>query len=196
MLNPQMLTTPHTNFKSQDVEFFGIEQNMTVKFIQGNKIQSWKDLSKENLELIYPYYVSDTPFHEFIEDQETQYNIQLPEDRKMELYVYFMWGALDANPDIKDGVLQLSENYRHIENCPSRKFKHKKFMLGEVELTDRDLTIIDMSAKEYKNLVIADELGIKEKSLEAYCKRFYERTGVHTKIGLVNNAHQNQLIRA
>ena len=85
MLNPQKLATPHTNFKPKDVEFFGIKQNMTVKFIQGNKIHCWDDLSKENLNLILPYYKSDAPFHSFIKKQEDKYNTTLSENRNIEI---------------------------------------------------------------------------------------------------------------
>src|SRR5690554_2261961 len=127
----------------EDIEFFGIKKNQTVQFLQGGQVYHFDDLAPKYFVLLLNKLNSDKGALEFFHGKG--YTTK----RKVELYTYLLYGSLDHTPDIKDGVLQPCENFRHVQNCPSLRFDEKKIKLAGEELTIRDLTIIDMSAQEY-----------------------------------------------
>lgn len=187
---PQQMFAGINLRNSNDVEFVGIAKNKTVVFLQNGTVKPFEALQPDYLQLIEDVYNGDEGAVPYFE------GLDLPLNRKLEIYTYYMWGDLDHTPDIIDGVLQASENFRDCSDCPSIKFSNKIFTVKGEVLNERDLKIIDMSLKEETDIAIAAELGIAEKTLDQYKreKLFKKMGGLHSKIGLVSASYKHRLI--
>lgn len=187
-LIPQQVIAGINPRNSEDVEFFGIIKTQTVFYFQTAKLHSFEELSPKNYALVMNAFYADQPAVDYFK----QFN--LPLKRKVELYVYYMYGSLDHTPDIKDGKLQPSENFRESEFCPSLQFAGKNFTIDGVSLSLRELTIIDMSARECTDYEIACALHICQSTLDWHKRNLFTKTNTQTKLGVVMKAYSNQII--
>lgn len=192
--NPQQLIAGIDLRNPHDVEFIGVRKNQSVLFLQGGQVKPFKGLEKEYYQLIHKEYQKDAPAQAYFEEVELLENIQLSEERKVELYTYFMWGDLDHTPDIIDGILQPSENFRDTLDCPSMDFQNKQFTIDGEPLTKRDLIIIDMSARECLDFEIADRLNIKIQTLDSHKTKLLKKTNCQSKLGLVSKSYRQHII--
>ena len=55
-----------------------------------------------------------------------------------------MYGELDCTPDIENGKLATSENFRDQQDCPSLLWNSKTLNINEHILTPRQLIMIDL----------------------------------------------------
>ncbi|WP_028376032.1 helix-turn-helix domain-containing protein [Leeuwenhoekiella sp. MAR_2009_132] len=177
-----------------DLEFVGIKKDMTVRFFQSGQCYPFKKLQATYFALILNEFYKDKPAQKFFKVLEKEEGITLTTVRKVELYTYFMWGGLDHKPDIKNGELQPSENFRHIENCPSLAFANKSLKINGAELNTRDLLIIDMSARGCTDYEIADALHITVITLNHHKKNLFTKTGTDCKLSLVSASYKNQIL--
>ncbi|WP_300434039.1 LuxR C-terminal-related transcriptional regulator [Christiangramia sp.] len=185
---PQQIFAGINLKNSNDVEFVGIKKTKTVVFLQNGSVKPFKNLQNDYLQLILDSFNGDEGSRPYFE------GLDVPLLRKLEIYTYYMWGDLDHTPDIINGVLQPSENFRDCTNCPSIKFSNKEFTVHDEVLNERDLTIIDMSLKEETDIAIASRLNIAVKTLDSYkTKLFKKMGGVQSKIGLVSASYQHRL---
>jgi two-component system, NarL family, nitrate/nitrite response regulator NarL len=61
-------------------------------------------------------------------------------------------------------------------------------------LTRREKEIIQLIAKEYTNVMIAEQLFISEYTVESHRKNIFRKTNVKSIVGLINYAHDNNLV--
>jgi DNA-binding NarL/FixJ family response regulator len=71
-------------------------------------------------------------------------------------------------------------------------------LLAEPEsgLTDRELEIVKLIAKELSNKQIADKLFISERTVETHRKNIFRKTGTTTLVGLIKYAYANKLMES
>lgn len=191
---PQRLIAGMDRTNPNDVEFVAIQKNMTVMLFQAGKAKPFRKLKPLYFALINNQFMDDRPAQDYFRTLETEQGVRFSTLRKIELYTYFLWGSLDHKPDIKDDVLQPSENFRHVLNCPSIRFTYKHFTLNNVRLCQRDLIIIDMSAEGLVDEAIAQELGIAVATLNCHKKNLFTRTGAECKLDLVSQSYREKLI--
>lgn len=177
-----------------DIEFFGIRLDKSVRFLQAGSVHMFKELPRKYFALLYNKYYEDEPAKAYFKKMEEESGSQIPIVKKVELYTYFLFGDLDHTPDIKDGILQRCENFRDTHECPSLKFSGKDIHIDGIKLTPRDLMIIDMSARECVDLEIAMELNISIQTLDYHKTRLFKKTGTQSKLGLVSKSFKNKVI--
>lgn len=175
------------------IEFYGIPQTMEVQWIQNGHSHSFKDIDKKTFAVLANACNSNKDFRDYIKDRETTTKKTLSPRRRVEIYTYFMFGGLDSRPDMVEGKLQDPENYRHSENCPSLKFK--KIRLNGSPLKIREIRMIDLMLKDFKDEVVAHEMGITRSTLEKHKTALYNKTGTQSKPGLLVAAMRNRVAR-
>ena len=72
--------------------------------------------------------------------------------------------------------------------------QHIKQEEDKAGLTQRELEIITLIAKEYSNLQIAEALFISERTVESHRKNIFRKTETKTVVGLVKYAIENRLV--
>lgn len=185
---PQQLIAGIDINNTLDIEFIGIRKNRTVQFLKAGKIYPFSELEPRYYRLLLDKYLDDAPAMAYFASME------IPLERQVELYTYAMWGDLDHTPDIINGVLQPSENFRDTKDCFSLHFAFKQFTLCGETLNERDLIIIDMSAMECTDYAIADRLNIALQTLDSYKTKLFKRVGCQSKLGLVSQSYREHLI--
>lgn len=185
---PQQVIAGINPRNSEDIEFFAITKTQTVFYFQAGKLYRFEELPPRYYALLMTAFYKDQPALDYFK----QFN--LPLKRKVELYTYYMYGSLDHTPDIKGGKLQPSENFRESEFCPSLQFEGKNFTIDGVSLSLRELTIIDMSARECLDYEIASALNICQSTLDWHKRNLFTKTNTQTKLGVVMKAYSNQII--
>ncbi|WP_416440403.1 response regulator transcription factor [Leeuwenhoekiella sp. A16] len=181
-----LTTCDHQN--ENTIEFFGIRKNMTTMFFQNGKAKEWSQLPKNLFVIMANAYQQDQGAKTYF----STWNI--PYKRQVELFTYFGWGTLDHKPDIINGVLQPCENFRHSENCPSVKFDTKHFTINRQQLTERDLKIIDISAKGTLNTEAARMLNITVSTYNSHKAKLFKKTGTDGVVSLLMAAFKEKLI--
>ncbi|MBX7181628.1 MAG: response regulator transcription factor [Bacteroidia bacterium] len=72
--------------------------------------------------------------------------------------------------------------------------QHLKQDEEKAGLTQRELEIIRLIAKEYSNLQIADALFISERTVESHRKNIFRKTETKTIVGLIKYAIEHKLV--
>jgi DNA-binding NarL/FixJ family response regulator len=70
----------------------------------------------------------------------------------------------------------------------------KKVAIEKVNLTDREIEIIKLIAKEMNNATIGDALFISERTVESHRKNIYRKTNTTNIVGLLKFAFANGLV--
>lgn len=70
----------------------------------------------------------------------------------------------------------------------------KKVAIEKVNLTDREIEIIKLIAKEMNNAAIGDALFISERTVESHRKNIYRKTNTTNIVGLLKFAFANGLV--
>ncbi len=175
------------NPHDHNIEFVGIPETKKVIWLSHGNSHYFKDLSEEHYKLLEQKYLSDTSAKEYISPLFNSLS------ECVEYYTYLLYGELDTIPDIKDGRLSPSENFRDTEDCISLNFKFKDITIGDVILNRRDIKIIDMIKKSYPNKLIAAELGITLPTLDFHLRNLYKKADVYTKLELLNKINQEKI---
>ena len=163
-----------------NIEFIGIKETKKVLFLRNGKTYQWEELPKSIFDKCKKKYKED----EVAQEQLSKYE----PNRQVELYIYHLYGDLDYSPDVLNGELTESENFRHSQHCESLQWKSKWITIGSTVLKDRDLTIIDCVKKDYPDKMIADVLGITQSTFDYHKKKLFRKLNVHTKTGLIVKA--------
>lgn len=61
-------------------------------------------------------------------------------------------------------------------------------------LTEREIEIVRLIAKEYSNKQIADSLFISERTVESHRKNIFRKAGVHSVVGVIRFAMDHKLL--
>ena len=170
------------------LEFVGNTETKKSYWIQNGAIHYFSDLPSNHYKLVKDAYLLDDKAVKFISSIHNELRNQV------ELYVYYMWGSLDATPDILNGVLAPSENFRDKRNCPSLLWNSKNITIDTYILTPRDLVMIDMMADDFKDAVIAEATGVSHSYYDTLKRNLFTYTNTKTKTALVLKATKQGVI--
>ncbi|QQV91386.1 LuxR family transcriptional regulator [Polaribacter phage Leef_1] len=170
------------------IEFVGNRETKRTLWMRGGHVSYFTDLPTAEYNLVKEAYLKlpkavafCSAIHKELKDQ-------------VELFTYYMFGDLDATPDIKDGVLAPSENFRDKRNCPSLHWETKQITIDTYILTPRDLLMIDMMADDYKDAVIAEAIGVCHSHYDALKRKLFTYTNTQSKPALLLKAKEQNVI--
>ena len=187
MINSSKITnfSPHLQIaglmpNDSSIEFVGVRQSQKVMWLQNGTNHYFSDLPLEFYTLLKEAYLTDHKAVDFLSQVAENLKTQV------ELYTYYMYGALDSTPDIKNGVLGPSENFRHSRNCPSLLWESKNMNIGAHIFTPRQIVIVDLISDNLPDKAIAAALGITIKTLDSHKSRLFRALRVTTKTELLH----------
>jgi len=175
------------NQNSEGIEFFGIRKTQTVKWLYKGVAYSFNELPARYFALLCNAFYKDCAAVSFFR------TLNISEKRKIELFTYYCYGDLDHTPDIIDGKLQPAENFRDSLDCPSLQFESKEITIDGKVLLPRELTIIDMIAKDALDFEIAEALHISLSTLGFHKKKLFKKTNTHTRTSLLQKAMREKI---
>lgn len=176
------------------IEFFGIRATKEVFWLQNGASHPFCELKGSAAAAVIEAYEEDGQAKAILNEIRDNEGKLLPYARKVELYVYYCYGEIDATPDLQDGKLSLSENFRHAWNCVSLGFERKKLRLNGHVLKAREIVMIDLFSKDTLDTVVAEELNIAVSTFDQHKREFLQKTGVITKTALMIAATQQNLV--
>lgn len=165
-----------------NIEFGGRKNTMETYWIQNGKNHQWNELPRWAYKICEKYFLTDKKAVSYFNDFDVSLN------RKVEMYIYHLYGDLDYTADILSGKIQASENFRHTSDCCSINWDHKRITIDGVPLTKRDLKIIDLTKEGFPDKAIANELGITQSTLDFHKRNLFEKTRVYCKTELIIKA--------
>lgn len=171
-----------------NIEFIGVRETKQVIWLQNGCSHYFYDLPIKYFNLLKKAYLKDHKAQRFLTEVADDLS------RQIELFTYYVWGELDNEPDIKDGKLSSSENFRDHQNCPSLLWNSKNINIGSHVLTPRQLVIIDLMAKDLPDKSIAQILGIAHKTLDNHKQKLFKALGVNTKYAVLKLSYQNKIV--
>ncbi|WP_299012030.1 LuxR C-terminal-related transcriptional regulator [uncultured Polaribacter sp.] len=171
-----------------NIEFVGIRKTKQVLWLQNGSNHYFSDLPVEHYNLLKTSYLKDHKARRFLEAVSDH----LP--RQVELYTYYMYGEVDSTPDISNGKLAPSENFRDTRNCPSLLWNSKNINIGNHILTPRQLVIVDLIGNNLPDKAIASVLGVSHKTLDFHKSNLFKAVGVSTKMELLKLSIQHKII--
>ncbi|WP_281980490.1 helix-turn-helix transcriptional regulator [Tenacibaculum mesophilum] len=171
-----------------NIEFFGVRKTKQVLWIQNGSTRYFKDLPLEFYNLLKEAYLTDEAAVSFLQKVTTKENTQV------ELYTYYMYGDLDCTPDIVNGKLGESENFRDKRNCPSLLWNTKNININNVVLTPRQLMIIDLVGQNLPDKAIAAALDISIKTFDFHKKKLFNLLRVDSKMDLLKLSIKHKIV--
>lgn len=165
-----------------NIEFVGVRKTKQVIWLQNGCSHYFTDLPVQYFNLLKSAYNKDHKAKRFLESVTNDLS------RQIELYTYYVYGQVDTTPDIQNGKLGMSENFRDTKNCPSLLWESKNINIGSHILTPRQLVIIDLIAKDLPDKAISQILGISIKTLDTHKSNLFRAVGVNTKVALMRLA--------
>ncbi|PCH99425.1 MAG: hypothetical protein COB81_11230 [Flavobacteriaceae bacterium] len=170
------------NPSDDNIEFIGIPATQQVFWMRNGNSLPFECLPLTIFQNCQEQYLNDE-----IALKELS-ALPISQDRQVEMYIYHLYGDVDATPDIIDGVLQPSENFRDTPNCSSIQWKSKWITIDGVVMTPRDLTIIDCIKNDLPNKAIAAKLGITPSTLDFHIRNLFKKVNVPTRTALIVKA--------
>ncbi|WP_044403373.1 LuxR C-terminal-related transcriptional regulator [Lacinutrix sp. Hel_I_90] len=171
-----------------NIEFIGVRKTKEVLWLQNGTNHYFSDLPLQYFQLLKSAYLKDHKAIRFLS------SITECLKRQIELYTYYMYGDVDTTPDISEGRLSPSENFRDTKNCPSLLWNSKNINIATHVLTPRQLVIVDLIGKDLPDKAIAATLGISHKTLDFHKCNLYKAVGVNTKTALLKMSIQYKVI--
>lgn len=170
------------------IEFIGVRKTQQVLWMQNGNNHYFSDLPIEHYNLLKSAYLKDHKAKRFLEAVSDH----LP--RQVELYTYYMYGEVDSTPDIANGKLSASENFRDTKNCPSLLWLSKNINIGSHVLTPRQLVIVDLIGENVPDKAIASVLGISHKTLDFHKSKLFKAVGVNSKLELLKKSMKYKIV--
>lgn len=157
-------------------EFF--VENDQIKVIQSGTIIPFSELSFETLSIIEVEMYKDNDVLIALFDLHP-----LNKFKRIEQFVQCRLGGLDFEADIKDGILQDGEYWECPKrgNCPHEGILCKLPVVNGKRLTNTEVKILQFSATEMKNEVIAEELNLPLGTFHKFKKGLYALLNIQTK---------------
>lgn len=171
-----------------NVEFVGNRETKKAMWLQNGSIHYFTDLPLELYNLVKNEYLSNPKAVEFCSQIHDELRDQV------ELFTYYMYGDLDATPDIANGVLSVSENFRDSRNCPSLLWNSKNITIDNYILSARCIVMLDMMADDYKDTVIAEAVGVSYSYYNELKKALFTKTNTNSKPALLIKAKAQNVI--
>ncbi|MDO6813792.1 helix-turn-helix transcriptional regulator [Tenacibaculum soleae] len=183
--NPQIAgVMPNDN----NIEFVGVRETKQVLWIRNGSTRYFSDLPIQFFNLLKTAYLADLKAVDFLSNVTDKLNHQV------ELYTYYMYGELDSTPDICNGKLSTSENFRDHQNCPSLLWNSKNININNHVLTPRQLIIIDLIGSNEPDKAIASFLGISHKTFDFHKSNLFKAVGVTNKMQLLKLSLNHKIV--
>ena len=163
-------------------EFIGVKKTKEVLFLHNGHTLSWNLIPKKVYEKCKKRFLNDKKAVLDLSKQSSSL------DRQIELFIYHSYGDVDNSPDLLNGELTPSENYRHTENCSSLNWDTKWITIDGIKLNDRDLIIIDLIKKDYPDKAIASKMNIALSTFDFHKRNLYQKFNVQSKTALLIKA--------
>ncbi|MES2837878.1 MAG: response regulator transcription factor [Bacteroidota bacterium] len=97
--------------------------------------------------------------------------------------------------ELLEALTQISSgNVFYSHEVANELIHAKQNISNEVNLTPREVEIIQLIAKEKSNAQIADELSISERTVETHRKNIFRKTNTKSVIGLVKFAMEKGIV--
>ncbi|NQY30958.1 MAG: response regulator transcription factor [Flavobacteriaceae bacterium] len=171
-----------------NIEFVGEKDNKTVLWIQYGKTHPFTDLPSKYYTKLKEAYSNDPAAVVSLSD------LNVGIRREVELYTYYIYGDLDTTPDIKDGELQPSENFRDTLDCLSLQWESKNIDFEGKIITTRQLRILDLIARDLPDKAIAHEMGIAQSTLDHHKKVLFKALNSSNKTTAMLTAVKAKII--
>ena len=165
-----------------NIEFVGVKDTKEVLFIQNGHTLPFKFLPKAVLKECKEQFLKDTVAVADLSKETTSLN------RQIELYIYYLYGDVDTTPDVIDGKLTPSENFRENATCRSLTWNTKWITIDGIALSERDLKIIDSIKNDVPDKAIAYELNIAHSTFDFHKRNLYKKLNVASKTELLIKA--------
>lgn len=177
-----------------NIEFVGCKTTKTVIWLQRGNSHSFNYLPRPIYKALEELFLTD---HDALKVLTENF----PEDahelaRMVEIYTYYMYGDLDATPDVIDGQLQPSENYREKKDCISLQFFNKNIDIDGQPLNARSIAILDDMAEGIPDKLIAHKLGITLSTLDFHKRRLFKTMNVQSKPEAISKAYKQHVLCA
>ncbi|MEY2828978.1 MAG: hypothetical protein RIQ33_836 [Bacteroidota bacterium] len=105
-----------------------------------------------------------------------------------------------GNKELVDAINSIANGGTYYDNDVAAEMmrsltqnNQKKVAIEKVNLTDREIEIIKLIAKEMNNAAIGDALFISERTVESHRKNIYRKTNTTNIVGLLKFAFANGL---
>jgi DNA-binding CsgD family transcriptional regulator len=172
------------------VEFFA--SGYSRKAIHCGKVVDVNELPEEILEVILNDIKKDSKASKALDEMGL-----ISEESRIEQFLLCRFGGFDNTPDMVDGVLGAGEYWPcpNRGNCP-HEFRLCSPVIGTTgdALSGREVEILQLLAADNSDKMIAANLNISEKTVEAHLAKIRAKTGASTSKGLVRFAIEKNLI--
>jgi DNA-binding NarL/FixJ family response regulator len=98
--------------------------------------------------------------------------------------------------ELRNALKQISMGYPYVSPEITRIIMNEFNQPEEKSelLTERELEILRLIAKEYSNKQMAEKLFISERTVETHRKNIFRKTNTNTLVGLIKFAFENNLV--
>ncbi|MFI1771024.1 helix-turn-helix transcriptional regulator [Thalassobellus citreus] len=162
-----------------NIEFVGIPATEEVIWFQRGHTHQFKHLPRLEYNLLLEAYLENPGAAAYCRKKSDD------QRRQVEIFTYHMYGEADFTPDIIDGVLQPSENYRHSKEWNYENWSNKHITINGHHLNTRQIAICDMMLEDKLDKQMADALNIAVSTLPHHKRKLYELAGVQSKAQFV-----------
>jgi DNA-binding CsgD family transcriptional regulator len=158
------------------IEFFNDQEE--IKVIQNSKVFPFDEASFSVIQILEEEIEKDPLVKSHLMVMHPDSKI-----KRTKQFVHCRFSGLDYQGDIKEGKLQEGEYWACPKrgNCPSEGILCKLPSYNDKELTDQDVKLLQLTATNKTNDVIADELSLPLGSFHKAKKYLYEKLGIQTK---------------
>lgn len=175
-----------------NIEFVGSKDTKTVIWLRNGNAHAFKNLPGEIYSKLKAAYLSDP---EAVKAFQIFYPNMVDETRQVELYTYYVYGDLDSKPDIINGELQPSENFRDTEDCISLAFNSKNIDFMGIPLKIRQIKMIDAWSKGIPDKTIAsDILEIALTTYDFHKSKLFKLLQAESKPEAVSIAYKHHIL--
>lgn len=160
----------------KNVEMF--VQNNELKVIQGGKIIPFAELAFATISILEEEIAKDKLVELALLDMHPHSKI-----KRTEQFAKCRLGGLDFKPDIENNVLQDGEYWPCPKrgNCPHEGLLCKLPVINGQRLNNTEVKIMQLSATEITNDVMAEVLELPLGTLHKIKKGLYDFMGIQTK---------------
>jgi two-component system nitrate/nitrite response regulator NarL len=97
--------------------------------------------------------------------------------------------------ELRKALMKVARNEKYFSSEVAEEIVNMKTSGADFRLTLRELEVLNLVAKEFSNLEIAEKLFISERTVESHRKNIFRKTGAKSIVGLIRFAIDNGLVK-
>lgn len=174
-------------------ELFGDRSKKgVVHFLTNGSVKAFKDIPLKIRQQIEAWLLED-----FKTDTTVKEALgKLPWSQAVEQYAYCLFGSADKEADFcAQGKIQKPDNFRCGDSCKCLAWKRKNISYDEVNMTMRELEILDQLKTGLPDKMIAHNLGIALPTINNHKKNIMIKLGAQNKTEAVYKAGVKKILR-